>query len=193
MLSLIGIGLIGSVVSFGSFATFNAVVTNSGNAFATGTLTVTSNTIVLSNNSGMAPGDVATGAITITNSGSLPATMALTATLNPATTASFNLRLNLTIHDDSSGYCVYGHASLPFNGACDTLTGLTSQVTTDAFPASNTGALSVPGTSATAWAAAEAHSFTVTVELMNATGTPTSATGALDLQWTGTQTAGTAH
>lgn len=194
LMSLLGIGVIGTVVGTGSFASFNAQVTNSGNTFATGTLTVTNTSIALSNNTGMSPGSVASGTTTITSSGSLAATMTLTATLNTAnTTSNFNQDLNLTIHDDTSGYCIYGATgqTLPYNGACDSLAGLTGQGSATAFPATNTGALTVPGTSGATWAAGEAHLFTVTVEVINLGGVPTSATGALDLQWTGTQTAGT--
>ena len=203
LLSLFGLGLIGSVVGAGSFASFNASVTNAGNTFATGTLTLTSTSIVLSNATGMAPGDIATGTLTITNSGSLTGSMALAASRDAATTGSLTNYVNLTIFDNTTGYCIYGHTSLPYYGACDSLAGLTAAGTNEAFPNSvtTTGALTVPGCNSSSpsvgcsignWALNEAHSFTVTVEMFNTASLPTGSIASVDLNWTATQTAGTA-
>ncbi|MBV8086382.1 MAG: hypothetical protein JO247_16365, partial [Chloroflexi bacterium] len=105
--------------------------------------------------------------------------------------------LNLTIYDNDSGYCIYGHSGTPYNGPCDNITGLTAQVSADAFPTSSSarGPLTLPALSPDGnnWQAGEAHTLTVTVGLINSTSVPTSATGSLDLSWTSSALAGTAH
>ena len=209
-LSAAALGLAGLVVGRGTLASFNATTTNPGNTFSTASVlmsnagtspctAVTSGncgTVSLSSNTAMSPGSIATGTITITNSGSAPATMTLTASLDSAyTTSGFNAYLNLTIHDDSSGYCVYGTASPPTNGACDNLTGLTTQQANDAFPGSTAiGPLALPAMAGPnqPWLAPEAHVLTVTVEVIDST-VPSSATGSLDLSWSGVSLPGTAQ
>jgi len=206
--SALCIGSTAAFVVHGTYAKFNAVTANVG-TFSSGSVLMTNagtsvctqvtsgncGTTILSSNTGMSPGDVGTGTITITNSGTAAATMVLLGAKNAGTSTGFNAFLNLTIHDDSSGYCVYGHASLPFNGACDTVSGLTAQQAADAFPSTNTGSLALPGLggAGTAWAASEVHNLTVTVEVINSGSVGTSQTGSLDLSWTGTSATGVAH
>jgi predicted ribosomally synthesized peptide with SipW-like signal peptide len=202
LLSVVCLGATGLLVAHGTYAKFNAVTTSTTNTFQSGTVLMTNagsspctgvssgscGTVSLSSNTGMSPGDSGTGTITITNSGSANASMALVASKNASTTTNFNTFLNLTIHDDTSGYCIYGHTSLPYNGSCDDIHGQVSQQSTDAFPSSSTASLSLPNSSGgSSWAAGESHSLTITVQVINNTGTvPTGATGSLDLSWTNT-------
>jgi hypothetical protein len=209
-LSLACLGVAGFAINT-TAASFNSAVQSTSNTFTTGSLAMTNagtsactavtggncGTILLSSNSGMSPGDVATGTIKITNAGNVPGTLTLTASRDSATTAGFDADLNLTIYDNDSGYCIYGHSGTPYNSPCDNITGLTAQASSDAFPTASTarGPLTLPALSpnGNSWQAAEAHTLTVTVGLINSTSVPTSATGSLDLSWTSSALAGTAH
>lgn len=207
-LSLAALGLAGLLIGGGTLASFNATTINPSNAFSTASVLMTNSgtspctavmtaancgTVNLSSNSGMSPGDIASGTISITNAGAAPALMTLQGTLDASSTASFDSHLNLTIFDNSSGYCVYGHSALPYHGACDNLTGLTAQVSADAFPSSSasTGGLTLPGLAgAASWAVNEQHTLTISVEVASGGTVPTGATGSLDLSWTGTSLPG---
>lgn len=98
LLTMLAVGVAGSVVGAGTFATFNAVVTNSGNTFATGfisfksvgtngtcesltggTASGTGCTTAFATLSSMKPGDTKYGHIVLTNeTGSLTVTPSLT-------------------------------------------------------------------------------------------------------------------
>ena len=205
-LSLLGLGAIGAVVGGGmktTMSSFTATTVNPGNTFAAGTLQMGNSasascakviasscgTLSLSLNTGMMPGDIATGTVTITNSGTLPALMTL-ATQNAKNVTGTTLAglLNMTIQDDSgSGYCLYGKTGAPTTGTCDSLAGLTS--VTHAF--TNVAAIALPSYSAGTfnaagrWAAGEQHTFTLSVEVASTAVASTSA--SIDLVWTAVQ------
>jgi len=210
-LSLACLGIAGLAAQHSTHAQFNAAVQATGNTFSSGSLLMTNagtsactavrsgncGTVQLSSNSGMTPGDLATGTITITNAGGVPATFSLTASRNTATTTNFDQDLNLTIYDNDSGYCIYGHSGTPYDGPCDNISGLVTQSGGDAFPTGSTsrGPLILPAKSPDGnnWPAGEAHTLTVTVGVVNSTSVPTGATGALDLSWTSSSTSGASH
>ncbi|MHB8618928.1 MAG: hypothetical protein ACYDAG_05030 [Chloroflexota bacterium] len=201
-LSLLCLAATGVLLRHTTTAALNATTQNGGTTLTAGTVLMSNagsqpcssvnggncGSVVMSSNTAMAPGSIASGTIAVTNTGTLPALMSLTVSLNSTyTTSGFNAYLNLTIHDDTSGYCIYGTVSPPTNGPCDNLTLLTSQQPNDAFPgASAIGPLALPALAGPnqPWAAPEAHTLTVTVEVVDST-IPSTATGSLDLSWTG--------
>lgn len=208
-LSVLCIGIAGWFAGRGTYASFNAVTSDTA-SFSTGTLLMDNTgtsacthvrggdcgTLQLSSNRNMTSGSVASGTIQITNSGSLPATMSLTASRDTATSSGFDADLNLTIYDNTTGTCIYGHTSLPFSGACDTISGLAGQAANDAFPTNSAsrGPLTVPANvpNGNSWQPAEVHTLTVTVELINAA-VPANAQGVVNMSWTSTGLPGTSH
>jgi predicted ribosomally synthesized peptide with SipW-like signal peptide len=197
LLSMFGLGIMGSVIGHGTMASFTATSTNPGTTFTAGTLLMTNSKstsctqVTYGGNCGtalslsnMSAGQSTSGTLTITNSGAAKATTMTLTTLN-ATTTGLGAYLNMTIHDDATNKCIYGAAGLPAAGACDVITALTSQVAQDAF--TNTGPLTIPASSGSQWTANEAHTFTVTVQVANNVGVPASATATIDFQWDAAQ------
>ena len=198
LLTLMGFGVISLILGTTMRTTrssFTATTVNPANAFATGTLTMTNSSnlgacsgvtaapcgaISITGNAGsMVPGDIVSGTVTITNSGGLPATMTLS-TQNAA--GPLTPFLTLTIHDDTSGFCVYGQGGSPRasgTGACDA----TPTPTNDPFD--NEASLTLPPSSGTRWAATEFHTYTISVSL--AAGAGSGDTGSIDLVWQGQQ------
>jgi spore coat-associated protein N len=75
------IGIAGSTVSYGTFATFTATVSSTGNTFSTGTLTLSTTPASLAallSVGTLKPGDTISRPLTITNSGSISAVLTLT-------------------------------------------------------------------------------------------------------------------
>lgn len=217
LLTMLGLGVVGSLVSVGTFASFTATATNTGNSFAAGTLQITTGSCskvssgpnpctgasVTATN--MKPGGTtATGTVLVKNDGSLPGTYTLTLNNVTETPGTCGIGANTTcvglgaganpimisVQGDNNGsagaaYCVFGKGgATPASGVCDTLADAT---TADNF--ATFGPSAVPGASAAAqWAAAESHTFTVSVYL------PTAATNiyqggavSFDLVWNAAQ------
>ena len=93
LLSLLAVGVLGSGVGVGTFATFSATTTNPSNTFTAGTLQMTNSSGCTSAVSGtndctaisfstpaagISPGSVYTGSVTIANTGTLAGTYTLT-------------------------------------------------------------------------------------------------------------------
>lgn len=204
LLSFIGLGVIGSVVggsTLGTFTNFTAQATNPTNSFAAGTLLMTNGscssvssgsncgtfTLSSGDNGVMIPGDIVTGTFALSNVGSLAASSLKLTLTNLSATSSLNTFLNLTVFDSTSGYCVYGHTSLPFHGSCDSLTGLATQQANDAFAAVSN--LSVPAAGGgSSWSTSEAaHTLTITAQLAINASVVAGSTASIDFQWTGAQ------
>src|ERR1700674_5142628 len=84
-----------ALTTLGVLAVFTSTASVGGNAFTTGTVTIsTAPTTALVTFSGMAPGDQVTNPITVTNSGSLALRYAITSTTTENTLAG---QLSLTI------------------------------------------------------------------------------------------------
>lgn len=88
LLSLIGIGIVGSLIGMGTFASFTATTTNPGNTFSTGTLSITTSrpTQSVMTFANLIPGDVVTQALTLTNNGTIDMSLTLTRTITSTTT-----------------------------------------------------------------------------------------------------------
>lgn len=109
LLSVLGLGVVGSLVGMGTFASFTATASNPSNTFTTGTLTL--DTLNASGNSvggasfmslsSLKPGDTKSEFLTIKNTGSLPiasytlATSASTSSLLDTDTTN-GLKLTIT-------------------------------------------------------------------------------------------------
>ncbi len=197
MLSIFGLGVLGSVIGHGTMASFTAATVNPGTSFTAGTLLMSNSKsasctqVSYNSNCGaalsltnMTAGQSTSGTLTITNSGAAPATTVTLTTLN-ATTTGLGAYLNITIHDDTTNKCIYGAASVPAAGACTDISALTSQAATTAF--SNVGPLSIPASSGSQWTANEAHTFTVTVQVANNVGVPASSSASIDFRWDASQ------
>ncbi|MHB8618930.1 MAG: hypothetical protein ACYDAG_05040 [Chloroflexota bacterium] len=98
LLTLLGVGAVGSLLGAGTFAGFSAQTTNNANTISAGTLVMTNapagvaptgcsqtsgnvdcgKVVNVTAAAGLAPGGVATGTVTVTNSGTLPAAYTLT-------------------------------------------------------------------------------------------------------------------
>ena len=183
--TLLVIGIAGSTVSYGTFATFTATASNSGNTFSTGTLNLTtvpaSGSAILSL-ANMKPGDSIARGVSVENSGSINASLALstsTAAANALTTDTTN-GLKLLVEKCVTAFggttpetCTGGSGvSIP----TQTVIG-----TNMALPALNAGA-------------ANKHHYLVTVSLPStADNTFQGLTQTLTFTWNATQVAGTAQ
>ena len=183
--TLLVIGISGSTVSYGTFATFTAQSSNTGNTFSTGTLALTtlpaSGTAILSLGN-MKPGDSIARGVTVENSGSINASLTLsTSTVAPTLlTSDATHGLKLLVEKCVTAFggttpetCTGGSAvSIP----TQTVIG-----TNMALPALNAGA-------------ANKHYYLVTVSLPSTAGnTFQGLTQTVAFTWDATQVAGTAQ
>jgi spore coat-associated protein N len=150
----------------GTFGGFTSATSNPGNSVQSGTLTMTNSAtgaaVVTAttpvNKDNMQPGDSVTGSVTITNSGSLPATMSLA--ISHAVNGFPAGSLALAVKEGSTTL---------YSGAV----------------ANSSAAIALGGT---AWAAAEAHTYTVTVSIPStADNTAQGKSASFDLDWSGAQ------
>ena len=107
LLSVLGVGVVGSLVGMGTFASFTATVTNPNNSFSTGTLTldtlqgsgsVAGSSLIAA--SDLKPGDSKTVLLEVKNTGSLPiasSTLATTASASSILDTNTTHGLRLTI------------------------------------------------------------------------------------------------
>src|SRR5579883_3372137 len=253
LLTLIGIGVIGSAIGGSMMTThsaFTTTVVNPSNTFAAGTLKMTNSAssnctrvaasacgaldsdfagtanayFQAATNSGctpgceLAPGVPQAGKVEISNSGTLPATMSLsirvdttaggcvaagcttnsiTCTNNSGSTADCNTLhqyMNLTIYDNTIGWCIY-----PWGSSCPDLTNVTTGSSAlTAFPGNcphpsgtsstcslpkdlSTAQSLTPGASTTGgyWGSSSPHDYVVTVEVF--TGFPQDAPAYFDM------------
>jgi hypothetical protein len=79
LVSLVVIGLVGTVAGLGAYSAFTSTTTNSGNSFASGTVTLTDNDsgAAMYSASNQKPGDLVTQCIKVTYTGSLDADVKL--------------------------------------------------------------------------------------------------------------------
>src|SRR5438552_3156719 len=89
LFSLLCLGMLTTVITGNTMASFQATATNASNSFAAGTLLMTNGSctqvavgtscgsLFTVNNTGLIPGDYRSSTFTLTNSGALPATMKL--------------------------------------------------------------------------------------------------------------------
>ena len=190
------IGTLGGVIGGNTLANYRATATNSSNTFSTGTLVMTNGSCTavssgtncgsLFSVTGMIPSSTSSSNVHIVNSGTLPSTMLLSLT-NLSATNSLNSYMNMTIYDTTTSKCLYGKTgqSLPYSGACDTITNLSSQQTATQFAA--VGPLTIPGSGGAQWAAAQAHDITISVQLIASASVPGNSTVSADVQWSSTQ------
>lgn len=91
LLSLIVVGVLGSLVAFGVYGLFTATTQNAGNEISAGTVAFSDNDAgsALYNISGAAPGDSVTRCIKVTYTGSLPAEVRLYSPSSPGTLAQY--------------------------------------------------------------------------------------------------------
>ena len=87
LMTLLVIGVSGSTVSYGTFATFTAQTTNPSNTFATGTLVLTTSSpaAAIMTISALKPGDSIARPLTLSNTGSINSTYTLTTTAPTST------------------------------------------------------------------------------------------------------------
>ena len=103
LLSVLGVGVVGSLVGMGTFASFTATATNPNNNFSTGTLTldtrqgpssVTNSSFIAA--SDLKPGDSKTELLEVKNTGSLPIASYTLATTTPSPSSSSILDTDTT-------------------------------------------------------------------------------------------------
>lgn len=212
LLTMLGLGVVGSLVSVGTFGFFQAQVTNPGNSFSAGTLGLTSGTgtcaaqtsfnatcgtfTLTVPTAGLEPGTTAASNASATLSIGPAGTLApssvkllfssvtgiantLTAQCQvngtPNTCSNLTGILNITIFDATTSTCLYGSlagsptvsvGSTPGagNGACASISSLTSQRAANAFSSLPTGtAITIPPTGAS-WTATEPHTINIAVQ-----------------------------
>lgn len=87
LLTLLVIGVLGTLAGFGTFSAFSSTTTNSGNAFANGTVYISDNDAgaAMYNVSNRKPGDTVVSCIQVTYGGTLAANVRLytTSSINP--------------------------------------------------------------------------------------------------------------
>ena len=118
LVSLLVMGVAGSVAGTGTFSAFSSTTANPGNAFTAGTVTISDNDsgssmLSLSN---AKPGDSSTGCITTTYTGSLSANVRLYA----STTSTLAQYLTLTI--TQGGGTPITTSNVSFGSACTNFT-----------------------------------------------------------------------
>lgn len=207
-----GAAAVAFVITPVTFGAFTADITNSGNEAAAGTLDMTNSFsgAALASSAGgsltapaafataapsplptpaptlaanLKPGDTRSVPITITNAGTEPATM----TLNVEQVAASCAR-----HTAPGSSYVCGAATGWGNGDVSTqmTIGVTDGATSVLAPrtlASATGVIPLPGLTGPQWAAAESHTYTVTLTLPTAANNDYQGTGvSFDLHWSGT-------
>jgi spore coat-associated protein N len=124
LLSLAAVGAISVAAIGGTFANFTSAPTSiSSNAFASGTLTMSSssNSAIFSS-AAMKIGDTANGSITITNTGTLAGAYTLQGSLVSGSSAALASQLHLTIYKDTdnSGTPVYNGSLGGFSASLGT-------------------------------------------------------------------------
>jgi spore coat-associated protein N len=156
-------------ITVGSGANFTASSANAGNAFATGTLTMSNSASALFSSANMKPGDSATGNVSITNTGSIAGDFKLTTASPTGSTALLN-QLDAVVTD-----CGVYTSTLP---SCTT-------GTTQLY-SGKLGALS--NVSAGTFAAGVKHYYKVVVTLPSSTdNTFQGLSSQVDLAWSATQ------
>jgi spore coat-associated protein N len=123
LLSLAAVGAISVAAIGGTFANFTADPTSiSSNAFASGTLTMSSssNSAIFSS-AAMKIGDTANGSITITNTGTLAGAYTLQGSLVSGSSASLASQLHLTVYKDvDGGTAIYNNSLGGFSASLGT-------------------------------------------------------------------------
>ena len=122
LVTMLVVGVAGSVAGTGTFSAFSSTTSNPSNAFTAGTVTISDNDsgssmLSLSN---AKPNDSTTGCITVTYSGSLSSNVRLYA----STTGTLAPYLNLTV--TQGGGTPIGTSNVPFGSACTNFTADTS-------------------------------------------------------------------
>jgi predicted ribosomally synthesized peptide with SipW-like signal peptide len=122
LVTMLVVGVTGSLAGTGTFSAFSSTTANPGNAFTAGTVTISDNDsgssmLSLSN---AKPNDSTTGCITVTYTGSLSSNVRLYA----STTGTLAPYLNLTI--TQGGGTPIGTSNVPFSSACTNFTPDTS-------------------------------------------------------------------
>jgi hypothetical protein len=152
--------LVAAGAAVGSSAVLTASSSNPGNSFHASNLDVTGDngTVITTPSPGMHPGDNVSGSLTITNDGDLPASAMTLSSALVGDTAGPNgghlaSVLTATITDTTTGTQVYSGPATPMTGEPIALPGGTS------------------GAPTTAWAAGEAHAYSIQLRFPNG-GTP---------------------
>jgi hypothetical protein len=152
-------------ITVGSGANFTASQANAGNAFTTGTLSLSgspSSGAILSLTN-MKPGDTKTGQIVLSNTGSLPGNFTLKQAIAGASDAGLKNALQLEIV-----HCSTAVTTDPCDPAATPATG-TSVFGSDFMTSFGTSAVSLPGAgSGGSWAPAESNRYKFTVGLLQA-------------------------
>ncbi len=191
-LTVLALGGATAAVVFGSLAAWTATTTNPGNTVTAGQLTLGNSkdaaAIITTNVTGVLPGSTQSDTVTITNSSTVALTVTATQSAVTDALSDGNNVMKLTIHDDTTGNCVYPSQA----GACPTLDNTTANAEWDGSAAGTTNLvnLALPGTGGATWAASEAHTFTVTWEYtddgtVNNSANDGTSTASFALAWNG--------
>jgi predicted ribosomally synthesized peptide with SipW-like signal peptide/uncharacterized repeat protein (TIGR01451 family) len=175
---VLALGIATAGIIAGSYASWQAQTTNPGNQVTAGTLTMSNNkngAAVFTAAPNAKPGDTGSNTVTITNTGSVP--MSVTLTQDQLAGTAIESSLELQIYDAQRNWCYW---PLDASGSCGANWGAwnaSATFTNFAIPNSSGGAQ---------WAAAEAHTFTVSWRLLTSSpNTDQGQTGSFRLAWGG--------
>ena len=157
--SLVVIGLVGTVAGLGAYSAFTSTTTNSGNSFASGTVSIVDNDsgAAMYSVSNQKPGDSVTQCIRVDYTGSLPADVKL---YTPSSVGSLGQYVDVQVRPGS------GNPAFP---GCTGFTADAADIYNDTlanFPTSYaSGILDTGPGSATSWVSSDAvvYRFTVTL------------------------------
>ena len=163
LLTLLVVGIAGSVAGFGTYSAFTATSTNTGNAFASGSVAISDND---SNGSMLAlsnakPGDSSTGCIKATYTGTLAASVRLYGTIT-GTLAQY-LTLTVTRGTNTSAFSSCANFSADATDYIGSGAGVVYNGNLSAFPATWTAGVVDP----TSWSQNDAHAYKFVVTLQD--------------------------
>lgn len=180
LLTLVVLGLLGSIAGWATFSAFSATTVNSNNSFAAGTVSITDNDAggAMYSVSNKKPGDTAVACIQVTYTGSIDSSVKIYASTIPA----FGQYVNLLV-ETGTGSPTFPSCTGFTPDAAPTLYSGTLKAFADTYTSFATGLADNPGAIATKWVTNDAVVYKFTLTLQDNNSANGGSTGTHSFTW----------